>query len=184
MLLEIERAIVSKINQVLSGTFKVKGFPENPKELGQPMPSAQILVGYKRSTFQLISRGPTTLNQSAEFEIKYMLKNLRTHTGVYPVLDLVRTALTGYIPIQGPAQGLYPTDEGFEDLDQSTWYYNQTFTIDLLIPSDAYTELPSVDPPDPIAIVEIRSGLWRSQVGSLPDKSQSILDRVLIVPNE
>jgi hypothetical protein len=189
MLKEVEASITGKLRELLT-TFGVKlePFPDKPSELGKPSPTGQVLIGYKRSSFRLLSKTPLTLEQLAEFEINLQLKNLRNHTGAYPILDRIRFGLTGFVPMQGASLGMYPTAEGFADLDESIWYYNQTFVIPLLIVEGQ--ELYEILPPPEEAWgedlqIRVNSGIWRSPIHQVNQPVQ--LDRVVtvepIVPN-
>ncbi len=178
MLAEIEAAIVQKLSATLaSNGIRPQAFPENPRELGQPMPRGQILVGYKRSNFNLQSRQPITLQMNAEFEVSLQVTNLRTHSGAYPLLDAIRFALLGFIPMAGPSAGMYPINEGFTDLDEGVWYYSQTYLVPLTLIEGQIALYDPLPPDTPWEFVGIECGIWRSRTGRLGEPDHTILDR-------
>ena len=173
MLAEIEANILTKLEDTLDTSARLRLFPENAREFGAPAPKGQILVGYKRSSFEEMSQNPPQYRMMAEFELSLQFSNLRTHSGVLPVLDQIRTALLGYFPLAGMPKGLYPTAESFADLDDGIWYYTSTWVASLIIPND-YTQ-PVIE--TPIELTELRIGLWRSFVGEAGNQEQSVLER-------
>jgi len=176
MLQEIEAAITQHLEAlVVDKPLRLRAFPDNPRELGLPTPRGQILVGYKRSSFRKMGDFPLSMEMLSEWEISLQLMNLRTHTGVYPLLDLLRTSLLGFVPLAGMDRGMYPTSEAFSDLDEGTWYYTQSWIAPLMLPRE-YEVID--ESPEPWELVQVMSGLWRSPVGSLPhDKGAAQLDR-------
>jgi hypothetical protein len=173
MLAEIEANILAKLQTTLSTPARMRLFPENAREFGSPAPKGQILIGYKRSSFNEISQHPSRFEQLAEFELSLQFSNLRTHSGVLPVLDQIRTALLGYFPLGGMPKGLYPIAETFADLDDGIWYYTSTWVACLIIPGE-YTE-PVTE--TPIELTELRIGLWRSLVDEAGNQAKSVLER-------
>jgi Gp37 protein len=175
MLQEIEAAIAQQLEVALLGKpLRLRAFPDNPKEMGLPTPKGQILVGYKRSGFRKVGDFPLSVEMLSEWEISIQLTNLRTHTGVYPLLDLTRTTLFGFVPLAGMDRGMYPVSESFSDLDEGTWYYTQSWIAPLMLPR----EYEVIEPQTPIEVTRIVGGIWRSPVGSLPqDQGAAQLDR-------
>ncbi|NJR38527.1 MAG: hypothetical protein HC781_06370 [Leptolyngbyaceae cyanobacterium CSU_1_4] len=180
MLAEIEDAITKRLETILQRrNVRLESFPDAPKDLGKPSSSGKVLVGYKKSSFRVTNRTPLTMEQLAEFELSIQVKNLRTHTGAYTLLDQIRFGLLGFIPLMGASQGMYPVSEGFTDLDEGSWYYSQTFLLPLTLiegVTDLYAPLP-IGGGDPFDVVEIRSGVWRLPVGRLPEIESAELDR-------
>jgi hypothetical protein len=175
MLQEIEKAIARHLEVLfVDKPLRLRAFPDNPKELGLPAPRGQILVGYKRSSFRKVGDFPLSVEMLSEWEISLQLANLRTHTGVYPLLDLLRTSLFGFVPLAGMERGMYPVSEAFGDLDEGTWFYTQSWVAPLMLPRE-YEE---IEPQEPFVVTKIVSGIWRSPVGSLPqDRDAAQLDR-------
>jgi hypothetical protein len=208
MLEHIENAIVARIIHTLdSPNIKVAAFPEKAKEFDRPNPTGQVLIGYKRSVFKMISEQPLTMHQDADFELSLQFQDLRSHVGAYPILDRLRVSLLGFIPIQGNVKGLRPVSENFADLDNGTWYYNAIYRLPLIHnvafnpyqpndpwdPSDPWDDpfkpLPdwAIDPDqnewwrNPEPIVSIRSGTWVVKRGTLPQTDQSRFDREFVI---
>lgn len=172
MLAELESALIARVKAVLNGNNQdicIAGFPGADDERARPGRQGQILIGYARSRFQPQGGEPLTLNTTAEFEVALMLRDLRTHTGAYPILDLVRRSLTGYwVPCDNVAGKCYPVQEGFLKIEEGIWYYSQTFALPLMLVEESVEE--------PFTATNIVAGLHRSRAGSLPD---SVLDREL-----
>lgn len=172
MLAELEAALIARVKAVLNGNNQevcVAGFPGADDERARPGRQGQILIGYKRSRFQQTAGEPLTLNTTAEFEVALMLRDLRTHIGAYPILDLVRRSLTGYwVPCDNVAGKCYPVQEGFLKIDEGIWYYSQTFALPLMLIEEPIEES--------FAPTSIGVGLHRSKAGNLLDNT---LDREL-----
>jgi hypothetical protein len=173
MLAEIEANILNKLEVSLNTSARLRLFPENAREFGAPAPKGQILVGYKRSSFEELSQNPPQYRMLAEFELSLQFANLRNHVGVLPVLDQIRGALLGYFPLAGMPKGLYPISESFADLDDGIWYYTSTWVASLIIPND-YGQ-PEIN--IPIELSAIKIGLWRSLVGEAGNQDKSVFER-------
>lgn len=173
MLAELETAIINRITTIVNRNEAiVSAFPaEDDKKAAR---QNRVFVGYKRSNFNLIAGEPFTVDQTLEFEISIMVKDLRTHTTVYPLLDRIRTTLTGYwFPLEFIAGKSYPIAEGFVDLEQGIWYYSFSFAVPIFNYEDPDTYIPEPE------IKTIQSGLFRTKVGDLTDNT---LDRNLEIP--
>lgn len=213
MLAEAEIAIIKRIQAVLA-PFEVNifGFPGDSDEVPTPGRRGQILIGYKRSRFRVVSFEPITCEQTAEFELMVELSDLRSHQGAYPLLDTVRYAVTGFLPLAGggcPSK-CYPVIEGFQKVDDGVWIYsiiiavsfllregiNPAYTAPLPDPNnpinpdtyyqvpDDYINLDPGTPAPPYIPQEIRSGVRVVRVGKIsnPQGNES-LDREIIIEN-
>lgn len=172
MLAEIEAAFIARVKTVINGNGReiaISGFPGESEQESRPGRQGRIFIGYKRSRFQQTAGEPLTLNTTAEFEVALMLRDLRTHTGAYPVLDLVRRSLTGYwIPCDNVAGKCYPVAEGFLKIEEGVWYYSQSFAVPLMLVEEPIEET--------FTPTTIEVGLHRSRVGNL---EVNTLDREL-----
>jgi hypothetical protein len=164
MLAEVETALIARIKAVLNGSeIAVTGFPGDSEQEARAGRQARVFVGYKRSRFELASAG--RYQQTAEFEIVLMVRNIRTYVEAYPLLDAVRFGLTGFWPTCDSIEGsCYPVSESFLKVDDGIWYYSQVFAIPLTI-----SEPLELTYGPPFTATEIRVGLWRASVGSLPE---------------
>ncbi len=133
MLAEIEETIIERLSPpLIEMGLRVAGFPDNPQELGRPMPSGQVLIGYKKDSLET----PNTFAQNAsmiqkwviEFEVSLQLKNLRSHIGAYPIMDSIKNLLTGFRP-SVINQPLYQIQGGFVDMKDGIWYYSMVFGV-------------------------------------------------------
>jgi hypothetical protein len=174
MLAEIETALIARIRAVINGSIEVavNGFPGSDDDQARALRQARVFVGYKRSTFELIAAEPQTHQQLVEFEVLTMVRDIRTYTGNYPILDAIRRALTGFwVDCEWTSGKCYPVAEAFVKVEEGIWYYSQTFAVPITIVED----LNSLYPP-PYNAIEIRSGIYRAFVDDLDD---AVLDRQL-----
>lgn len=177
MLKQLETAILDKVRSLAAGSRSfVKDFPDKPSNLETVVPNGQVLVGYKRSTFNLIQNFyPITMTQNVEFEVSLQLKNLRTHNGIYSLIDVIRFGLIGFVPLQGIQRGMYPISESFVSFDQGIWYYSQVFVVPLLI-VEGEDPFEPIEPLPPFNLTGIKIDLWRSNIDHLTEPSpESVL---------
>ena len=199
MLQEVDDALIARLRAVLNGSYDVliNGFPGSDEEQARATRQTRIFVGYQRSRFDPLSHG--TFTQTAEFEVQVMLQDIRSYKRAYPLLDVIRRALLGFwvsspgdcnssLPPSnwGTAGNCSPSSEEFVQLKDGTWYYSQTWSVQLTInydleslyspvPGQPAPGMPGSGLPAPETPIEIRAGLWRSQVGALPDnKDESV----------
>jgi hypothetical protein len=187
MLKQVEEALESHVRAILGRAdlkSAVRPFPENIRELKTPTPSGQVLISYKRSSFNLIEKDvPIRQEQTLFFDLVIQIKGLRTHTGAYALLDELRFGLMGWMSGLS-AQNLpaYTSDERFLDLDENLWAWSQTIAIPLIIEQGVRPEFVGMtDQTDWESLDEIRVavGLWRSRAGALGDKPTSTKDAVV-----
>ncbi|BAZ39414.1 hypothetical protein NIES4101_53670 [Calothrix sp. NIES-4101] len=187
MLLEAEAAIVKRIEAILTPfEVSISPFPGDLDDSPKPGRKGQIFIGYKRSRFRLTSMQPATLEVIAEYELSLMLKDLRSHTGAYPLLDQIRYAVTGFIPLKGPSHKCYPVQEGFLKVEDKIWYYAMVVAVAMQqieghlglyesLDDDVYGLPPGqVRPYRPGQEVELQTGTWRAKTG---DRDSNTLDR-------
>jgi hypothetical protein len=184
VLLEIETAIIKHLEATLhESPVLVRGFPDTPEGLGRIVPRGQILVAYKSATFRETSIAPIAMEAILDFEVSMQLSDLRSHSGAYPILDLIRAALTGFYPVVGASKPLLPKGERFADLDASTriWYYVQNYQLSLVWPAD-YS---AAEPREPWEFLGVRAGVWRSPIETVPQRLDlALLDREMIIDGD
>jgi hypothetical protein len=126
-----EQAIGVDVNQL----------PLDPAEIGIPVTGTQIWVAFRKETFEAPARGgvsnptkPVSQNREITFELIIRSQDLRIkgHQRVYPILDAIRDALTGFMPCalhvgNGMTKPLYPVQAGFTNMGQALWVYSMTF---------------------------------------------------------
>jgi hypothetical protein len=133
MLAEAEAGIVKRVQAILTPfEVSIAPFPGDSDQQPKPGRKGMILIGYKRSRHRLTSVEPMTCEVIAEFELSLQLKDLRTHKGAYPLLDAIRYAVTGLIPLKGPLGKCYPVQEGFLKVEDGIWYYALVFAVAML----------------------------------------------------
>lgn len=180
MLAEIESALVAKLTSKLTYRgLRLTAFPDNINELGKPTLSGQILVGYKRSTFRTVTPDPLTYEQLLQFDINLQLKNLRSHTGVYPLLDEVRFELAGwYCGSAAQKRPAYWQSEAFSDVDEGIWSYTQSLIVPLVIEAGKPPEFatPEPNPWEDLQQIQVVVGLWRSPADGIAEVDVSTKD--------
>lgn len=191
MLKEAEAAIIKRVEAILTPfEVTIAPFPGDSDQQPKPGRKGMILIGYKRSRFRLTSTQPVTCEIIAEYELSIQLRDLRSHTGAYPLLDMMRYAITGLIPLKGPLSKCYPVQEGFIKVEDGIWYYTlivavammqiegqQPYTaadIDYLERDPAL----GVRPYAPDGGIQIHTSVRRSRTDDLPD---NVLDRTFVV---
>lgn len=182
----IETAIVNELAEKLEGV-KIEGFPDDGAELGKAAPARRILVGYQSSDFEILAENPALfVKEILTYEITIGVKGLRTHSGVYMLLEEVRRILTGFLPVQAiNARKMRPTGCSYKGIESGIWYYSANFTFEI-----SYGEFdplfpevtPTLEPmllPNGITLV---TGIWRSFADRIP--GESVLDYQLSIPRE
>ncbi len=191
MLAEAEAAIVKRVEAILAPfEVNISPFPGDSDQQPKPGRKGMILIGYKRSRHRVTSIQPMTIEIIAEFELSLQLKDLRTHRGAYPLLDAVRYAITGLIPLKGPLSKCYPVQEGFLKAEDGIWYYAMVVAVAMMqiegqqpytaADIDYLTRDPAlgVRPYAPANGIQIQVATRRSRVDDLPD---NVVDRTFVV---
>jgi len=185
MLQEIELALIRRLEKALAEAdlqVKVKAFPEDLKELKQAGLVAQVLLGYKRSTFRQLENDPVVDEQLLQFDITSTMRGLRTHEGAYPLLDEIRFVLSGWRSgSSAQKRPAYFSDERFIGVEERNWTYNQTLIVPLQITAGQRPEFVAPDIPDPydwenLEQIQVTVGLWRSPAGRLSNTAASTKD--------
>lgn len=138
MITEIESAIVSQLSEALPD-IQVLPFPNDPAELGRPVNSKQIYVGFKSKSLDnpnsgLIGGRVPAQRSTLQYELILRMWDLRSHQGSYPVMEQIEQTLIGFRPDIGTdghllTSALYATDSGFVDFGAGLWLYSMTFAI-------------------------------------------------------
>lgn len=144
LILALESAIIAQLIPALPD-IQVLPFPTDPIELGRPVNSKQIYVGFKRKQLTppnsgLIGGRVPTQKCSLEYELILRMQELRTHQVSYPVMESIEQALIGYRPDIGTTRdflttGFYGTDSGFVDFGAGVWLYSMSFAIGAIFKS-------------------------------------------------
>lgn len=146
LILSLEQAIVRQLALSLTDV-QVLPFPTDPAELGRPVNTKQIYVGFKKKSMQkpmvgLIGGRVPTQECSLEYELILRMQELRSHQVAYPVMEQIEQALTGFRPDIGTTNeflttGFYGTDSGFVDFGAGLWLYSMSFAIGAIFKSKA-----------------------------------------------
>lgn len=127
MITEIETALVDLLRLELGPAgLKVEAFPEKPEEYALTHPIGVVLVVFRGSDFG--EPRPTDRIVQAHlltWEIVFLVRNLRTHLGAYPILDTARQSLTGWKAPNcraGHVKGIH-----FQHQAAGVWQYALTY---------------------------------------------------------
>lgn len=178
MLAETEEAIARRIETALAPfQVSVSPYPSDVEQQAKPIQKGMILIGYKRSRFREISYEPMVCEMICEFEVSLMLRDLRSHVGAYPILDMIRYAITGFIPLKGPSGKCYPIQEGFVDIENGIWRYAMSVGVALRQTEGQQPYSPSESPDiRPYSPSQIQIGIHRSVVDN---QSNNAVDRTI-----
>lgn len=200
MLAEAEAAIVKRVEAILTPfEVNIAPFPGESDSSPKPGRKGMILIGYKRSRFRITSMQPVTCEVIAEFELSLQLRDLRTHRGAYPLLDQVRYAITGLIPLKGPLSKCYPVQEGFIKTEDGIWYYTLVVAVAMMQiegqkpytaadidylerdPSEGVRPYAPVDENGNPIPIQLRTTIRRSRVDDLSD---NVIDREFTIAED
>jgi hypothetical protein len=140
-LLQLEDAIIDRLQEVLGDKAHISELPLDPSEIGVPATATQIWVAFRRENFDPPPEDgtsnplkPPSQKRRIIFELIIRGQELRIkgHQRIYPILDEIRDALTGWMPdnihkTNGTTRPFYPTEAGFTNMGAGLWVYSQTF---------------------------------------------------------
>jgi Gp37 protein len=155
-LLQLEEAIIDRLQAKLRAytdtinasyppeqaiSVDVRELPVNPEEINGVVTGTQVWVAFRKETFETPFKSgvsnplkPPSQQREITFELIVRAQALRTkgHQRIYPILDVIRDALTGFMPCalhvgNGMTKPLYPVQAGFTNMGQSLWVYSMTF---------------------------------------------------------
>ncbi len=140
--LDTEIKIIKRLEEKVN-SLKVEGYPDDPAGYILKHKNGALLVRYQRSVYSEPRSATVDQKQTCEFDITIITKNLRTNTGAYTYLEIVKSALTGHrINLQlNPALApdyvrLYPVRDGFILENKGVWYYGITFALNTIHEED------------------------------------------------
>ncbi len=130
MIIETEEALV---NQLATGLgplgLKVEAFPDRPEDYVFSHPVGVALVRYHESPYAKPDRTDYVIqNRDLQFEITIMVRNLRKHQGLYPVLEATRAVLQGFRSPKSRA-ATYMVSERFLEQKDGVWKYAVLVTV-------------------------------------------------------
>lgn len=139
-LLELENAIIDRLQELVPDA-NISELPLDPAEIGVPVSGTQIWVTFRQGKFdeppdEGISNPLKPLSQKRQIFFELIIRNQeprkKGHQRIYPILDEIRDALTGWMPDdihrrKGITRPFYPTAEGFTSMSAGLWVYSQTY---------------------------------------------------------
>lgn len=154
----LENAIATKLLPVKAvfaaslPNIQIIPFPGTPEEYRKaPVQEGAIFVAYRGSSFsELLEQGSPDQEERISFEVSLMLRDLRGHSGAYPVLAEIRKLLNGY-EIQ-PRVALVCVRAGFVGMTDNYWLFSMVFEARLLNEFD-FTPVTSVTISGPESVI-------------------------------
>lgn len=136
-----EDQIIARLegSEVITTACTLYAWADNPAfDYGRPLAKGNLLVRFLGE----VSPEPGTQNTRGgiqlcqlTFDIRLLIKNLRTHAGGYEVMDAIRQRLTGFVP--EPSGQHHPTPKGFFHLrtglvssEDSVWDFSLHYGLD------------------------------------------------------
>ena len=124
---EIENSIIDKLKSTFPEVL-VLGFPDKPSEFVLIHPVGALLVHYQGSNYtntQALSF--VTQENTKEFSITVITRNLRNNNGAYEYIDKVKATLSGFAINE--CTSLLPTKDYFISENAGIWQYGINFTL-------------------------------------------------------
>jgi hypothetical protein len=114
MLLAVESEIVNILDTALTDQVRVLAFPEKPIDQGGPRGVAAVYVRFAGLDLQMArgGRSPFVQQGEVEFEVRLLMKDLRSHVGAYALMESINRALSGWLP--ATAEGFSFALPGFQ----------------------------------------------------------------------
>lgn len=99
MLQAVESAITDRLGMVLPAAVRVLAFPDIPIEQGFVKGATTVYVRFAGIELDAVSSQRSSFAQRGfvVFEVRFLVKDLRSHIGAYPLMELVQKALSGWL---------------------------------------------------------------------------------------
>ena len=122
---QIENAIVTQLGTQATD-INIEPYPDDPKTFTLRHHKGAMLVRYDGAKFDK-GKNLQFRNQTGElrFAVEIVARALRSHQGVYELLDNGRKALTGF-KLQEYSK-FWLSEEDFIAQESGLWYYRQIF---------------------------------------------------------
>lgn len=128
---DLEAELVAQLKDQLGPSIHVQAWPDNPETFDFSQPNGAVLVRFNADTYStpIPNRaGKIIQERTAEWGVVVLHKNLSKHAGIYPLLETVRKAVTGFtFPSDPESTVLYPLRSGFIGRQPSKWIYQIIF---------------------------------------------------------
>ncbi len=127
---QIEAAIVARIESQVSLT--VKAFPSTPDDYKKlPFNRGLVLVAYSGSDLSDPTNRDEIVQQRAmEFSVTLQVRDLRGHEGAYSYLEQIRTALSGFSPMND-LNVMFMTSEALLSVVENVWVWGQKWQLEM-----------------------------------------------------
>lgn len=128
MILELENLLVSTLGDEYGGDdVKVEAWPEDVSEYTFRSKVASVLIRYDGAEFARPD-GAEVIRQmmNPAFLVITGVRDLRTHSGAYAIMDRNRNAIVG---LEYKHRLFYAVREGLIERNENVWLYGQLFAI-------------------------------------------------------
>jgi len=126
-----EGEIVARLKDSLGVLVHVQAWPDAVESFQYTQPNGAVLVRFSSDTYSapVANRaGKVIQDRTAEWSIVALHRNLSSHSGVYPLLESIRSALTGWtLPSAPESTVLFPIRGGFIGRAPDKWIYQLVF---------------------------------------------------------
>ena len=128
MILDLENLLVSTLaTEYENDEVKVEAWPEDVSEYTLRGKGAAVLVRYGEAEFNRPD-GMEVIRQvmNPAFLVITVVRDLRTHTGAYAIMDRNRSTIVG---LEYKNRLFYAVREGLIERNENVWLYGQLFAI-------------------------------------------------------
>ena len=173
----VRRRLLEYLNPL---SISVDEFPADPLDLDKPPVKTRVLVAFAGQSHVLIAEPDSwnrtrAIERTVQFDINYDFASLRSHAGVYLILDVVNEAMQGWIPKIAPIDGIeiqmrpcMVLEDSFRSLvDGATYLYSTRLRF-------SFTSVVTRQLTDPVQLKQIGIAIHRSQVGDLDTSIKDI----------
>lgn len=100
MLQAVEGAIVLRLVAALPSQVKALSFPDKPIEQGFAQGATTVYVRFAGVELESNGSARSSFVQSGIvlFEVRFLVKDLRSHVGAYPLMETCQKTLSGFKP--------------------------------------------------------------------------------------
>lgn len=121
--------------------IRVEAWPDNPLEFGRSQMQQTVYVRFAGLNLGAVQgqRQPYVQEGTADFEIRLLVKDLRSHTGAYDLIEIIHQRLTAFRPSNSNGYafklpGLYLTKAVMVDRykESAQWDWGAMFSIGVI----------------------------------------------------
>jgi hypothetical protein len=136
MLLQAEALIVGRLREAVAAQVRVAPWPDRPLDFSRPQNLATIFVRFAGIDLAAAWQGQPQQGQ-VRFELRFLLKDLRSHQGAYQQMAAAQRALTGmrFAPEAGytaGSGGLQLLQSSLVEREEGRWDWGMVFAANVI----------------------------------------------------